>query len=285
MGQALSNGLQAAKEHVEMLRKILAALIVLALAVPVAATPDIDPPDSILVQLTIGEYAQVWFQDDNWGHSAPGERDLDIVFSGAEGTDYYRLTSDGLIGEYDPTTSTSGTAEDGWSMGYFESRDGATIWIQSNVDLDGYVCPQGDLEELGGGHTLPSWYTVAVTGYDHGTGMPDPNGFRLGNALGGSGWVSDGILPFASAGGYAGDGDATGNEVLLVPAGIFSFGNQGFWPDQDAFAMASACGMFDFDAPVGPGTIKFLGRVHRNGVADPAGIYTSYINIGFGVAP
>lgn len=261
-----------------MLRTALVTICILALSSTAFAVVDIQGQGPITVKLTIQAYTQVWFQDDNWS-TPPAAGEPDIVFSGTQGVDYYRSLANGLIGKYLPTDGSSGTAEDGWAMGFFESNDGATIWMQSNTDFSGTLTTTGDLND-GSGNTVPTWFTIAVTGYDGTIPGPDPNGFRLGNAPGG--WVADGIIPGASMGGYAGDGTSGGQDV----AGpiTFGFGNKDFWPIQDAFQMATTTGwLFDLDAPVGPGTMKFLARVKRAGVVDVAGSYTATITPTFTV--
>jgi len=167
-------------------------------------------------------------------------------------------------------------AGDGWAIGFFESYDGATVWMQSNYGINGSLDISGDLTN--GLDTLPTWYTIAVNGYDASIPGPDPLGFRLGNSLGGlsgPGWVNDGTIPGGVQGGYAGDNTPAGD--IAGPL-TFAFGNQDFYPTQDAFRMGIAhISTLDLDAPVGPGTMKFLARVQRSGVSDVSGDYTALI--------
>lgn len=251
---------------------ILAALVgVLALSGTAFAAVDIQGAGPITVQLTIQPYTQIWFQDDAWA-TPPGTGEPDIIFSGTAGVDPSRALSGTVIGVYGYGT-LAGSAEDGFAVGFWESTDGATIFMQSNVDFSGSVATSGDLAN--GANTIPTWFTIAVNGYDASIPGSDPNGFRLGNAVGG--WVNDGTLPGDGQGGYAGNGNLTGEDVV-GPVAPFVFGNQGFYPNQDAFQMGTTAGWtFDMDAPVGPGTMKFLARCERNGVVDVAGVYTATI--------
>lgn len=253
----------------------LSLLFVLSLCGAAAAYVDQQGQGAISVELTVDSYTQIWFQDDAWA-TPPATGDLDIEFSSTKGVDYYRATASGLIGQY-LVDANQGAAE-GWANGYFESQDGATIWMKSNVDFTGSVATGGDLAN--GTATIPTWFTIAVNGYDEVNSVSDPNGFRLGNASGG--WVNDGTIPGDGKGGYAGDGDTTGEDVSA--AVTFSFGGQAFWPSQDAFQMSVTSGWaFDLDAPVGPGTMKFLARCLRSGVADVAGAYSTTLSPTFTV--
>lgn len=262
-----------------MFKKMLIMFCLLALTGTAFGAVDIPvPTQAITVTLTIDPYTQVLFQDDSWVNLPDGdENDIDIIFSNTVGVDYH---SPVLIGQYFTTDGISGSAGDGWATGYFESKDGATIWMQSNHGIDGSLATSGDLDN--GTNTLPTWFTIAVNGYD-GVGN-DPNGFRLGNSGSGTGWVMDGLIPGGVPGGYAGDGVAGGNDVSGPVT--FAFGAQDFWPTQDAFQMSTATGSnFDLDAPVGPGTMKFLARVLRSGVHDVSGVYTATITPTWTVAP
>jgi len=263
-----------------MLRKTLWVFCVLILAT--SALAESDTEGTITVLVTIPPEIKIWFQEDS-GQSPPSGGPV-IGFSGDVGTDYYRATSDGLIGPYVPTTVTTGTAKDGWVSGYFESKDGAAIWLQSNMDLSGNLTTGGDLDD-GFGNTLPTWFTIVVNGYEKTLHIPDPNGFRLGNSMSGTGWVHDGVIPGIGAGGYAGDGDQIGEDVAgpVIP---ICFGNQAFYPNQDAFRMSTASGStFDMDSPIGPGRMKFQARCLRSGLHDVAGPYTTTITVTFTTGP
>jgi hypothetical protein len=251
-----------------MLRNILIASCVLALAASTSAFEDIQGNDEITFKLDIPTDTKIWYTGDG----------LDIVFSGSVGTDYYRSTDDGLIGQYLPTDASSGASEDFQACGYFESSDGAAIWMQSNADLTGSITTSGDLDD-GYGNTLPTWFTILVQGFEKSLHIPDPEGFRLGNAPGG--YVADGVIPGVGQGGYGGDGDLIGEDVT-GPVTPFSFGNQAVYPNQDAFQMATNNGStFDLDAPIGPGKMKFVGRCLRNGTHDVAGPYSATMMITF----
>lgn len=263
------------------MRKLLIGLVVLALVVGVCASAafalvDIPWQGAINVQLTIPAYTQIWFQDDNLTTppAGPDANEPDIIFSPTQGTDYYAST---LIGTYSPTDGTSGTAQDAWAYGYFESKDGATIWMQSNTNCSATIVTSGDL--TGTSTTIPTWFTIAVTGYDPTISGPDLNGFRLSNSGSSTGWVADGVIPFASMGGYGGTGLDGGISVNV--AGPIGFGNQDFWGNQDAFRMTAATVAPGFGismiAPVGPGTMKFVARCLRSGVGDIADNYTATI--------
>ena len=256
-----------------MFQRIFVIFSVLILSTSAFATKDGPYEGDIAVSLTIPVETKIWYQ---------GAGGAEIEFSNTEGTDTYRLTADGLIGLYLPTDAGSKVATDAWASSYYESKDGAEIWMYSNVDLTGSLTTSGDLDD-GFGHTLTTWYTIAVHGYEKSLHIPDPHGFRLGNAPGG--WVADGVIPGEGQGGYAGDGDQVGEDIAGPVTPIF-FGNQAFYPSQDAFQMATASGStFDLDAPVGPGRMKFRARCLRNGMSDAAGPYTTTITATFIATP
>lgn len=268
------------------MRKLTIGLVSLALVLAVCsstafATSDEQGNNTITVNLTIDPYTQIWFQDDAWGIAADPEPDIN--FSGTAGVDWYRSISDGLIGTYLHNAS-KGAATDGFAVGFFESHDGATIWMQSNVDLTGNIACSGDLTGSDGSSpTIPTWFTVAVTGCDKVTDLADTNGFRLGNPADSGNWVDDGLIPFASMGGYGGD-DASGlgnNGNEVTASGPIYFGGQGFYGTQDAFRMNVSPYSLDLDAPVGPGTMKFLARCKRLGVHDPADTYAATLTVTF----
>jgi hypothetical protein len=252
-----------------MLRSLVVGLCVLALATTAAAFTDIQGNSTITVSLNIGKYTQVWYQDDSYNIAVAPEPD--IVFSGTQGVDWHNTA---LIGAYSATSSATGAATEGWACGYFEASDGATIFMKSNCDMSGTIATSGDLTS--GANTIPTWFTVAVTGWDDCQGIHDPNGFRLGNSGGTTaGWVDDCTPPFAATpGGYGGDGTAAGD--LAGPVTPILFGGQGCYPNQDCFQMVGNNGAtFDLDAPVGPGTMKFLARCFRKGTQDVAGNYSA----------
>lgn len=264
------------------MRRLLIGLVVLGLVLGVSvgtvcAVWTENGNKTITVKLLIASETWIQYQDDSWATATSPEPD--IMFSTATGNsagaDPWR--PEGLIGIYDYDSTKAPT--DAYATGWYESTDGATIYLKSNIDLSGVVQCSGPLTNAAS-DTLPSWFTVAVTGYDEVTPQPDPNGFRLANSQSTTGWVNDGTPPGAvSPGGYGGDNTAGGQEVT-GPMTI-KFGNQGFWPSQDAFKMINVNYSLNMDAPVGPGTMKFLGRVKRNGMADVAGQYTATLWVDF----
>lgn len=267
-----------------MLRKSLVILCVLALTAPAWAILDMPTNNMpITVQLTIGTYTQIWFQDDTWA-TPPAANDFDIVFTnsatGAWPDDPWRSTASGLIGAYswpapNPPTSGLGT-------GYYESVDGATIWMQSNTAFTATITCSGDLIETGGS-TIPTWFTIVVSEAVAGSG-----GFRDGACVDAATWpwVNDGVIPLSGgkSGGYGGDDPlGTGNfGNAVVVAGPIFFGGQGWFGTQDAFAMAGGPVYTLAMGPgVGPGTMKFLARCLRNGLWDVTGVYTAFITPNF----
>jgi hypothetical protein len=256
-----------------MFQRIFVVLSVLILTTTAFATKDGPYEGDVAVSLTIPVETKIWYQ---------GSEVMVIEFSSTLGTDSYRATAGGLIGFYTATDVASKVATDAWASNYYESDDFAEIWMYSNVDLTGSLVTSGDLND-GFGHTIPTWFTINAHGYEKSLHIPDPNGFRLGNAPGG--YVADGVIPGEGQGGYAGDGDQVGEDVAGPVTPIF-FGNQAFYPNQDAFRLSTASGStFDLDAPVGPGKLKFKSRCLRNGMSDAAGPYMTTITATFIATP
>jgi|GEM_PF-2155132 len=256
-----------------MFQRVVVIFSVLILATPAFATKDGPDEGDIAFSLTIPVETKVWYE---------GPAGTTIEFSSTSGIDSYRSMAGGVIGLYAPTDAISKVATDAWASNYYESGDCAEIWLYSNVDLTGSLATTGDLND-GFGHTLPTWFTIAAQGYEKSLHIADPLGFRLGNAPGGR--VADGIIPGEGRGGYAGDGDLSGEDVSGPVTPIY-FGNQAFHPDQDAFRMVTASGStFDLDAPVGPGKLKFRARCQRQGMQDAAGPYVTNITATFIATP
>lgn len=254
------------------MRKVLVILCVLALTLPAMAAWTVLGNNTITVSLTIEGETWIQFQDDAWATAVSPEPD--IIFGAG---DYHNTV---LIGTY--AAGYTPISTDAYGTGYYESLDGATIYMKSNQDLTETIAVSGPLTS--GTHTLPSWFTVAVTGYDETLNVADPLGFRLGSSQSGTGWVADGVIPGSTTGGYGGHilggGGGTGISAGPPDAPIY-WGGQPFWGLQDAWQMAAGNYTMDLDAPVGPGTMKFLGRVLRSGMADVAGLYNATLTVTF----
>ena len=156
---------------------------------------------------------------------------------------------------------------------YYESGDGAVIFVRSNNDLSMRVHTNGDLwgninDPL---NTLPTWFTVCLAPFQIG-----------GVALSGS--VPTGGQPghylYDAGSGAFGHADNGGANPVPGPSANGSWDN---WPNQYPFPCHPASQNWTLGpmAPYIEGTIKFLGRVHRQGLADAGDDYWTSLDVHF----
>jgi hypothetical protein len=229
----------------------------LAVAMPAGATVYTNHSgspanDVITITLNIGCYTNVYWNNTD---------DENIVFNDDTGStgDWYNTT---LAGAYGTATKAS---QDPYATDYYESRDAAFFWLQSNCDVTMTVTPSGDLTHTDMVSTLPTWYTVAMTNDTNCTPGTDC-GFINGGLR-----VSDGNIPTDGQGTYAADTD---NDDT------WEFGGTPFYPNQHTFPMVDNPQTVDFTAFT-EGTILFHARVLRSGISDKAGVYTATIGMTF----
>ncbi len=246
--------------------RMLLIPLVAALAAPTLAAHQWDiqgggggTTEVMTVELTVAGYTQVIWQDSSIDFASD-------VYDAGTG-DYIRHKDDGLTGQYvtlgsDPRDGMDKASGDAWTDHYYESRDGAWLWLDTNTDVTMTVVSGGNLTN--GSHEIPTWFTLAGSG-DWFTG------FLLGNA-----WQNDGNIPGDGAGSYAADVDGGS------PDGVMELGGTPFWPVQYSFPMAGAITTWTLSLPGhSKGNLKFLGRIKREGMNDPAGTYTSTLTVTF----
>jgi len=239
---------------------LLPCLLGLVLAAPASAQHQWDGAQAgtFSVAITVMGYTQVVWQD------------TDIVFAY---NDYTNLTGDyrralagterglyvALDGSGDNDNKASG---DAWTEAFYESRDGAHLWLDTNTDILMTVTAGGDLTS--GGDTIPTWFTLAGSGL-------------AGGFLRGGLYVNDGNIPGDGAGGYAADDSG--------PDDIMELGSTAFHPNQYPFPMTGA-GPWTLDLDGhSKGNLKWLARCERHGMDDPAGTYLTTIDVGFALNP
>ncbi len=232
-------------------------MFTIAVALALACAPAMAVPfcnttvsNNISVTLTIPCYADV-----NW-------QDSTIVFSSVLGTDYESTQITGLA----YTATALKTADDPWAGHgaqawaggpYFESADGAFLWLASNCQVTMTVACSGDLTGTVTGKTIKTWYTLAASGP-----------FFLGSVQ-----LNDGIIPLDGPGSYAAD---------VVPPALsmeLPGGAANFWPNQYAFSMTVDTPETCLMAPSVNGNLKFLARILRNGLLDPQDTYNATITV------
>jgi len=238
-----------------MLRKLLLALSVLAIAVPLMAYPttwDGAASGDILWNLTVPGYIQINWQEQNIAFLEDGS---DWYADQLEGVAY-----DPIAGEGDGQQAMWAWAGDDWYAGatgkFYETAQGGQINLHSNCALTMTVTPQGLLTGDVHGETLPSWYTAAL-GTD----------FILDDV------VLDGTLGTGGNGQYLFD---------LSP-GLFGHDEDGGgqnYPTQHPFPFDDGARSLSMDPEI-QGTVKFLGRVHRHGMADRADDYKTKLEVAF----
>jgi hypothetical protein len=143
---------------------------------------------------------------------------------------------------------------------YFESGDGAVIYVHSNNDLSMHVHSNGNLAGTINdpiNNEIPTWFTVCLAPF-----MIDDN------------WLATGQIP----------GDGWGSYLYDAGGGFFGYDNAAYnYPNQYAFACDPASQTWQLGplAPEIQGTIKFLCRVLRHGLTDPGDHYHTHLDVSF----
>lgn len=258
------------------MRKIIiaavAAIAFVALSIPAfgyKVTWDGPKYKEIPIKLQIDCYIQIDWQDSaivfNDGTSVDPETGTYDFWSDQLEGKVYALCPDG-----DTKHSPDPWAGDHWYATnglYYESADGAVLYINSNNDLTMTVHVNGDLAgtENDSNNKIPTWFTLCLAPFTINSIAVD-DGYRS---------AKGGVNPFTDKiGGYADGSDAGG--VMTVGAGNPIFPNQNAFP----CAPASRDWTLDLDAQ-SEGTMKFLCRIHRHGMADPGDLYKTFIDVSF----
>ncbi len=241
-----------------MLRILIAVMVVAALVVPAMGYTITNPSNNFDIHLDIGEYVQIIWQD------------TDIIFNGT--TDWWRRSLDHVAYSACPDSfghfPTDNWAGDNWPTPngmYYESGDGADIWVKSNTLLSMKVTTTGDLTGTLTSATIPTWFTTALSGP-----------FLIG------GVQLVGTVPFSPAPG--------GHYLYEASTGVFGHANDGVgpggydnYPDQYPFPCAPSGTNWTLGSlsPYIEGNVKFLARCYRLGMVDPADQYVTNLNVLF----
>lgn len=152
---------------------------------------------------------------------------------------------------------------------YFESYDGADIYVHANNQLIMTVHTNGDLygtcvfPNCPEDHWIPTWFTVAL--------CP----FMIDDV-----WLTTGTIPFSGGqqGCYLGPGTAWD----------FLYDNAAYnYPNQHAFQCNPVSQTWTL-GPLNPevqGTIKFLARIWRRGLVDAGDDYRTCLDVAFSTVP
>ncbi len=254
-----------------MLRVFMAIVAVAALAVPAAGygtdwdfpVSGTDADEDLIIELTL----DCWIQID-W-------QDFDMVFDGVG--DWYctQLAHAGYIACPDPQGKfpTDAWAGDDYYTGglgmYYESADGAVIFVRSNNLLSMNVHTNGDLYGDNFHETIPTWFTVCLSPFQIG-----------GVALVGTvpvGGTTGHYLYDATGGDPATFGHGDDGVAGSFPPGYFNY------PDQYPFPCEVDSQDWNTGSmePYVEGTIKFLARVLRHGLDDRGDDYTTWLDVTF----
>ena len=243
-----------------MLRILIAIMAVAALAVPAMGYEVIlvgEWDGMININLQIDCYIQIDRQSS------------DIAFTDQTPYDYWSTQLTGLAYGDCPDDDAQHPmypwAGDQWYAGaggrYYESRAGGVIYVRSNNDLTMNVTTHGDLYGTVHGpfNTIPTWFTIAMCPF-----VIDDNP------------VSGHTVPFCyNPGCYLSDGNGDF---------VFEMCDVGYdFPNQWAFSCEPSGTVYTTGTmnPAVYGTIKFLGRIERHGMADPGDHYYTYLDVNF----
>ncbi len=240
-----------------MLRIIVTIMAIAALTLSAAAYTTVwdgDAAGDITIYLGLDCYVQIQWQD------------IDIIFN--DGTDYFCPQLEDIGYSACPDGDGKGPlnpwAGSGYYTGdagmYYESADGAVIFFRSNNPLSMEVDSNGDLHAVDpdcGDCYIPTWFTMCAAPL-----MVEGE------------WVGVGTIP----------GDGWGTYLHEDSPGVLGYNNipHGLYPTQEAFACEPANHwVLGPLCPGVEGTMKFLARIHRNGLADAGGDYTTVLNVLF----
>ena len=249
-----------------MLRILIAMMTVVALAVPAmgyGTTWDGSASGQLEIHLQLNCYIQIEWQEV-W-----------IVFNGTG--DWYSTQLANVAysacpdpqGKY-PTDPWGGDAYYCTDGMYYESGDGAVIFVRSNNDLSMKVTTNGDLLGQTNGGTLPTWFTVCLAPFwINGSQLMGevPTGGQPGHYL------------YDATGGVFGHCDD--NFANPVPSTFTPTVYENYYDQYPFPCVGSQTWTLGSMVPYIEGTIKFLGRVHRHGLADAGDDYKTTLDVLF----
>jgi len=211
-----------------------------------------DNPQLVTINLQINCYIQVEWQDTAIEFDEAGWGAADYWSTQLMGLGYSPGADD------DNQWAGSPWAGDDWYAGttgrFFESGDNAHVFVHSNNEFWMDVTVNGDLYGTinSASNTIPTWFTCALCPFIMG-------GVQL-----------MGNVPIG------------GNGHYLTDAGGGFFGHGDTYPNQQAFPCATAATWRLNFTPEAEGTIAFLARVERHGMADPGDHYYTDFLVTFG---
>ena len=247
-----------------MLKKAVLVLGVLVLAIPAFSydtTWDGDPEGVITINADINCFIQILWQDvEIQFQETANDTPHDWWSWQLEGVGYTACPDPG---EKLPLNPWAGDAYYCGDSGiYYESGDGAHIFVTSNNSLSMTVTTNGDLHGTVNdpNNKIPTWFTVCLAPFIIG-----------GEQL-------EGTVPLDGSGQYLYEDP---NQTGVFLHGDDSQGHN--YPNQHAFSCEPAGTSWTL-GPMPPyvwGTIKFLVRIHRHGMADAGDSYSTTLDVAF----
>lgn len=246
-----------------MLRNILIALCVMALAAPAFGYETIwdgSPDDPIKLDVSVDPYIQIQWLDTeiHFNEGTGPDTTWDFWADQLANVAYQRCPDDGNKHPPEPFAGDQSYAQQGGR--YYESWDAAIIEVISNGDLTMMTQAHGNLKgTLNRPYDeIPTWFTIALCPF----------------MINGT-WLDDGVgFPFTpEAGCYV--GDAGGGRMHYC---VETFPNQHPFPCSQPFLGWWILGPLD---PVIEGTIRFFCRIERHGMMDKGDQYRTTINVLF----
>jgi hypothetical protein len=227
--------------------------MILALAVPALGydtTWDGEPDSDICIRLSVDCYIQIIWQDIEIDF---GENDFwcTVLADSA----YHPCPDD------DNQHPGYAWAGDEWYAGpggrYYESYDGASVFVHSNNDIYVTIHTNGNLKGAENNGEIPTWFTLALAPFKIGGDVLDDEvGFPLSD--------EDGC--------YCDDA----NEDYDITYCDFTY------PHQYCFPCDPASETWRLDLPAETeGTMKFLARINRHGMADEGDDYSTCLDVTF----
>lgn len=243
------------------MRYFLAALVSLALVTAAwsySESWDFPSGGTVSENITITLELPCWIQI-NW-------QDYTVEFDGV--TDYWCYDLMGTMYSLPATYPDGKGCLDPWAGAttpvYYESFDGATIYVHANNQLIMDVHTNGNLHgtcvfpNCPEDHWIPTWFTVAL--------CP----FMIDDV-----WLQ-GTVPFCGNPGH-----------YLFDDGYPDFGHGDVYPAQTAFPCDPESNTWIL-GPMNPevqGTIKFLARILRSGLVDAGDDYYTWLDVTFSTVP
>ncbi|MBN2172305.1 MAG: hypothetical protein JW819_13380 [Candidatus Krumholzibacteriota bacterium] len=242
------------------MKKWLLTILVLAVAAPPAMAYEVvwdGPADGELdINLQVDCYIQIDWQDT----AIDFDGTSDWWSTQLMGLAYQSCPDDG--GKFAPDPWAGDAYYAGGNGRYYESGDGAVIFVRSNNDLSMAVHTNGDLYGTvnSASNTIPTWFTVCLCPFWI-------NGVQLSGHT---------IPNTTNPGCYLSDINPADFHYEYCEAGMG-------WPAQQAFACAPASNTYTLGsmAPYIEGSIKFLARIWRNGLQDPGDQYYTMLDVHF----